>query len=80
MAPLGVWVTVLPVLLAIIEAIGGEWSGVTFALYNYVEREFASGATGFGLTLLMDIAFMALSSVVGTTKHKTTLSMFLFSI
>ncbi|CDI75400.1 hypothetical protein, conserved [Eimeria praecox] len=64
MAPLGVWVLLLPIILAIIEALGRESSGMTFALHNYLEREFASGATGVALTVLMDIACMAMSSVV----------------
>ncbi|CDJ36100.1 uncharacterized protein EMH_0007490 [Eimeria mitis] len=64
MAPLGVSVLLLPIILAIIEAVGSESSGMTFALHNYLEREFASGVTGVALTVLMDIAFMAMSSVV----------------
>lgn len=64
MAPLGVWVLLLPIILAIIEVFGRESSGMTFALHNYLEREFASGATGIALTVLMDVTFMAISSVV----------------
>lgn len=64
MAPLGLWVSLMPIVLAVIEGIAGETSGVTFALYNYLEREAGSGATGVALTVLMDAAFMAASSIV----------------
>ena len=68
MAPLGLWVLLLPAILAILEGIGGESAGITFALYNYLERETASGAAGVVLTILMDIALMAVSSVVGERR------------
>lgn len=77
MAPLGIWVLILPALLALIEACGSEYSGMTFALYNCLEREFASGATGVALTVLMDLAFMALSSVVRKNDNPTALPRFL---
>lgn len=64
MAPLGLWVTLMPVLLAFIEWDEKESAGTTFSLYNHLSRETGSGAIGAGLTVLMDIAFMALSFVV----------------
>ena len=64
LAPFGVWVLLLPVVMATIEGIGGESAGVTFALYKNLERRSGSGLTGIALTVLMDMAFMAISSVV----------------
>lgn len=64
LAPLGFWVVLLPVVLAAIEGIGGEYAGVTFALYSYLKRENDSGAIGAGLTVLMDIAYMAISFIL----------------
>ncbi|KAL8453612.1 hypothetical protein Emed_000747 [Eimeria media] len=64
MAPLGLWVVFLPIVLALVEGAGGETLGVTFALSSYLEREAGSKGLGIALTVLMDIAFMAVSSVL----------------
>ncbi|OEH76387.1 ojoplano variant related protein [Cyclospora cayetanensis] len=63
MAPLGVWISLLPVLLALIEGFGGESAGVTFALHNCFKRETGFGALGVALTVIMDISFVAISSM-----------------
>ncbi|KAL8435340.1 hypothetical protein Efla_006970 [Eimeria flavescens] len=64
MAPLGIWVFLLPIVLAIIEAIGAETLGLTFTLPGAFERETGSKGIGIALTILMDIGFMAISSVL----------------
>lgn len=64
LSPLGAATALSPVLMATIEGLRGEQSGISFMLFNYYLRDVNNGTLGVILTLIVDLAFVGLSTLV----------------